>query len=468
MLTLRDLIRSYLPHLRQTTQLSVPVMIGQLGNVMMMVIDNVMIGELGYQPLSASALANSVFFIIAVLGMGVAFAVSPLVAEANAAGDNQKCSQYLGQGVWVGVSTGVLLGGLIFLSSYGFVFLEQPPEDVRLAGSYTRILSVSMLPMMLFLMLKHFADGLSLTRVAMQVTLLGLLFNTFANWLLIFGNWGFPQLALDGAGYATLSSRSLMMILMWGYIVVYPKLRRYWQAIRWYPVDLKVVRKILAIGLPSGFQYFFEVGAFAGAAVMVGWLGIAERAAHQIVLNMASISYMVVSGIAAGASIRVGISLGKRNFGDLRLAGFAGIFLGAVFMLMAALIFIWGKKVLPALYVDDPQVIALAGPLMLIAGLFQLFDGIQAVGIGILRGLQDVNTPTLITFVSYWGVGLPLAYLMGFVWEGSVNGVWYGLTASLLFASILLTIRFYWLSKKYQLKEAEKKIPKPRTLTSNY
>lgn len=439
----------YRKHFRETIFLSIPVIIGQLGHVLMGFIDNLMIGDVGPVHLSAAALANGIFFILTVLGIGITFAITPLVAEADAAQKPHKVGQYLRQGVWVGIGVSVLISLGVYFSADLLYYLDQPRDDVDLAYSYLKILSFSVIPMVFFLVYKQFTDGLSLTRPAMYITLLGLGFNTLANWVLICGRWGFPGLELDGAGYGTLASRIFMMVLMMGYVLTDKRFKKYDVRMKWREFRPKIVRKILEIGFPSGLQYFFEVGAFVGAAVVIGWMenGSANRAAHQIAMNFAGITYMIVTGIAAGATIRVGNSLGRKDTLAMRRAGLSGIYLGGAFMLLAAIVFVFGKESLPRMFVDDPYVLGLAAKLMIIAAFFQLFDGIQAVCVGILRGIQDVRVPTLITFVAYWIIALPLGYFLGFTLNWGVEGIWYSFLVSLVFASVMLTGRFLRLTR---------------------
>jgi MATE family, multidrug efflux pump len=208
-----------------------------------------------------------------------------------------------------------------------------------------------------------------------------------------------------------------------------------------------VIKKILSLGLPSGIQYFFEVGAFSFAVVMVGWLGTKQQAAHQIAINLASISFMAVLGISVAGSIRVGNAVGMRDISETRRAGFTASLLGASVMLVSGLIFILFRNFLPTLYINDQEVISYASSLLIIAALFQLSDGTQAVGIGILRGLTDVKIPTAITFIAYWIVGLPVGYLLGFTFGLNVQGIWIGLLLGLTTSAILLTLRFNSRSK---------------------
>lgn len=450
----------YREHIKATIRLSGPVIIGQLGHVMMGVIDNMMIGDLGYEYLSAASLANGMFFIITVIGLGVSMIISPLVAEADSSGDARQAGLFLQQGLVVAVLLAVIMTLLNHFSIFLFPYMDQPSRDVELASSYQDILGLGILPFLVFFVGKNFVDGLSLTRPAMYVTLLGLAFNVFANWLLIYGHWGLPRLELDGAGYGTLGARTFMALLMLAYIYKGTRFQTYRPA--WSGLKPEIIKKILKLGIPSGFQWFFEVGAFVGAAFMVGWIGSAERAAHQIVLSLASISFMFVTGISAGATIRVGNALGKKDREGVRRAGLAGLFLATAFMSLSAFVFVVGRNGLPALFLDleavvkpgmAPQpdtifVLGLASQLMWIAALFQVFDGIQAVGAGILRGIQDVKIPTWITFIAYWVIALPLGYLLAFPLGLGLNGIWYSLVISLMASAAMLSWRFLHMSRQ--------------------
>ncbi len=417
-------------------------MIGQLGMILTGVIDNMMVGWLSYEHLSAASLANSIFFVLVVVAMGITYAIAPLVAEADAAGRPRHCARYLRQGLWVGVGSSVLTMALMEGSIWLLPYLDQPHQDVVWGSSYLRLLYLSAPAMILFLTYKQYTDGLSLTRIAMVVTIIGLLVNTLANWLLIFGIGGFPRWELDGAGVATLLSRVVMLVLLAWYVHFGKKRGAPSLPEGSWRLHMPTIRKILKIGVPSGFQYFFEVGAFSGAVIMIGWMGAAPRSAHQIVLNLSSVTYMVVTGLAAGATIRVGNALGRKDMDEVRQAGYAGLWLGGLFMGIAALAFVVFRNILPTFYNDHPEVLELASSLMILAGAFQIFDGLQAVGMGILRGLHDVMRPMMIAFVCYWLVALPVGYLGAFVWGHGVQGIWIGFVLSLGMAAFAFIHRF--------------------------
>ena len=434
-------------HIISTIQLAYPVIIGQLGIIMMGVVDSLMVGKLGAAPLAAAALGNSLTFILLIIGIGVSMAVTPLVAIAVGAHKFEDCGIYFRQSLLVNTIFSILLAVLIFFAADLIQYFDQPLDVQFQARSYMRILGFSSLPLMLFQTYKQFIEGLSIMRPAMIIALLANIINAFTNWLLIFGNWGFPELGLDGAGWATFASRGFMALAIMAFVMNTKFFRQYDVSFHFKSINWSIIKKILSLGLPSGFQYFFEVGAFSFAVVMVGWLGTKQQAAHQIAINLASISFMAVLGISAAGSIRVGNAVGKKDIIETRRAGFTASILGASIMFVSAIIFILFRNFLPTLYVNDEVVISYASSLLVIAALFQISDGTQAVGIGILRGLTDVKIPTAVTFIAYWIVGLPVGYLLGFNFEMGVQGVWIGLLLGLTTSAILLTLRFNSRSK---------------------
>jgi len=435
-------------HITSTLQLAYPVIIGQLGIIMMGVVDNLMVGKLGAAPLAAAALGNILAFIMLIIGIGVSLAVTPLVAIAIGAKKFEDCGVYFRQSLLVNIIFSILLAVIIFFAADLIQYFDQPLEIQLQAESYMKILGLSSVPLLLFQTYKQFIEGLSVMRPAMIITLIANIVNAFTNWLLIFGNWGFPALGLDGAGWATFASRVFMALALMIFVMNNKFFKQYDVSFHFRSINWRVIKKILSLGLPSGIQYFFEVGAFSFAVIMVGWLGTKQLAAHQIAISLASISFMAVLGISVAGSIRVGNAVGMKDIAETRRAGFTAALLGASIMLVAGIIFVLFRDFLPTLYISDQEVISYASSLLIIAALFQISDGIQAVGIGILRGLTDVKIPTAITFIAYWIVGLPVGYLLGFNFEMGVQGVWIGLLLGLTTSAILLTLRFNSRSKQ--------------------
>ena len=433
--------------LKATIKLAYPVSLGQLGFMMMGVVDSIMVGGLGARALAASALSNGIFVLILIIGLGVSFAVTPLVAIAVGSKKSNECESTFKQSILINFALGVILLLAAFFLSIFIKYLNEPAGVAELAVPYMKILGFSILPVMLFQTYKQFIEGLSFTRPAMYITITANLINLLMNWLLIYGKFGFPALGLNGSGWATFFSRLFMGIVLMLYVIKSKHFKQFNLSLKVSKIDLRVIKKILALGLPSAFQYVFEVGAFTIAIIMVGWLGTKQLAAHQIAINLASISYMITLGISSAGAIRVGNALGKQNIKFVRRAGFSAIILGASLMACFGIIFISFRGILPLLYINDPEVISIAANLLIIAAIFQIFDGTQAVGIGVLRGLTDVKVPTLITFVAYWIIALPIGYFLGFALHLNVVGVWIGLLLGLVTAAVLLTLRFNKKSK---------------------
>ena len=434
-------------HIRETFILAYPVIIGQLGFIMMGVVDSVMVGEIGAAPLAGASLGNSFFFLIFIIGLGVAMSVTPLIAILVGAERFSECGIYFRQSLIVNMSLGLILMVIIVFCSDLFEFFNQPPEVATQASSYAKIIALSILPAMLFHTYKQFIEGFSIMKPAMIIAIVANIVNAFTNWVFIYGNLDMPALGLDGAGWATFSSRVFMAFAIALYVMNKEFFKKYDVNFHFRNVNFKVIKKILQIGLPSGFQYFFEVGAFSFAVIMIGWLGTNPLAAHQIAINLASITFMSVLGISAAGGIRVGNEVGKKDISEVRRAGFTAIIMGASVMFICGIIFITFNKFLPTLYIDDAAVVKIASSLLIIAAIFQVSDGTQGVGIGVLRGLMDVKIPTLITFVAYWVIALPIGYVLGFIFDFGVQGVWVGLLLGLTASATMLTIRFNIKSK---------------------
>lgn len=435
-------------HFPKTLQLAYPVMLSQLGQVMVGVADSMMVGRLGAETLAASSLANSIFFVVLMFGIGVSMAMTPLVAAADGEAKPKKITRLFKHGFAINAFTGIILFLLILLAAPGLYHLNQPVEVVRAAIPYLGIITLSLVPFMFFQTFKQFTEGLSQTRQAMAITVFCNLVNIFLNWVLIFGKLGFPALGLNGAGWATLISRVLMAAMIFYYVKHSKRYLPYSLGFGFKKLSYPLMSKMLQIGVPTGFQFIFEVGAFSAAAIMMGWIGVNALAAHQIAISLASISYMMASGLSAAAMVRVGNQLGRNDIITLRQIGFTVFGMVAMFMMAFAIILIVFRNYLPWLYIGDLPVIEMTASLLVIAGFFQLSDGLQVVGLGALRGMADVKAPTFITLIAYWVVGLPLGYFFAFQLGYNEQGIWYGLLIGLTSTALLLVYRFHKLSKE--------------------
>jgi multidrug resistance protein, MATE family len=416
--------------------------------VMTGVADSVMVGWTGAVPLAASSLANIFFTIPLFFGVGVSYAITPLVAQAEGANDSNKIIATLKNGSLINLVTGLILVALIFSVEPFMHAMGQPDDVVTLAIPYLSIIAISIIPTMIFQTYRQFAEGLQRTRVAMIIVVASNVLNIFLNYLLIFGKYGFPEMGLNGAGWATLISRIVMALSMMLYVYYGRKYQSYKAGFSVGNYSRSLINKMLHIGLPAGSQFIFEAGAFGFSALMMGWLGTTALAAHQIAINLATISYMTTSGLGAAATIRVGNFWGQRDTNNLRASAFTMIGMAILIMTAWALLFIFGRYFLPSLYIEDQAVIELTASLLIIAAFFQLSDGIQVVTAGALRGLQDVKIPSMLIFVAYWVIALPLGYWLAFPLQMGAKGIWIGLFLGLTLTAGAMVVRFNRLSKK--------------------
>ena len=447
----------YTREFQYNLKLAFPVMIGMLGHTFVQFIDNIMVGQLGTAELAAISLGNSFVFIAMSIGIGFSTAITPLIAEADGAKKENDVSRIFEHSFLICLILGLVLFLLVFLNRNLLYSMNQPLEVVELASPYLFWVSMSLITIVTFQSFRQFADGLSFTRAAMYSTLVGNAINVILNFFLIFGFWIFPKLGVEGAAIGTLISRICMLTFIIFYLKIHKKLSKYIKKFFPSKVEIKRVKKILYLGLPSALHSFFEVAFFVSAVWMSGLLGKNSQAANQIALNLSSMTYMVALGVGVAAMIRVGNQRGMMNFKKLREVALSTLFLIIVIDVFFCLIFLTFNDSLPLLYLDplDPssfadvsEVLSIASNLLIVAGVFQLFDGIQAVVLGALRGMQDVNKPAIIIFFSYGILGFPISYFLGFHTPLEMVGIWIGLLSGLLFSSLFLFLRFNYLSKK--------------------
>ncbi|HXJ97244.1 MAG TPA: MATE family efflux transporter [Gelidibacter sp.] len=447
----------YTKEFKYNLNLAAPVMLGMLGHTFVSLIDNIMVGQLGATELAAVSLGNSFVFIAMSLGIGFSTAITPLVAEADTEQNFKKGKSALKHGLFLCTTLGIILFVLLLLAKPLMNVMDQPKEVVALAIPYLDLVAFSLIPLIIFQAFKQFSDGLSLTKYPMYATILANLINVLLNYLLIFGKFGFPELGIVGAAIGTLISRVVMVFFLWWLLRAREKSKAYVTNIKIFVLESPMLKKIINIGLPSAMQMFFEVAIFTAAVWLSGTLGQNPQAANQIALNMASMTFMVASGLSVTAMIRVGNQKGLNNFTELRRIAMSIFFLGVIVAVGSALLFFLLHDILPTIYVDldDPinafdnrEVVSIASTLLLLAAIFQISDSLQVVALGALRGLQDVKIPTLLTFISYWAIGFPISYYFGKEDVFGSEGIWMGLIAGLTSAAILLFIRFNVLTKK--------------------
>jgi len=450
----RKLYTKYKPHYQSNLKLAIPVVISQLGHTLVHTADSVIVGHFaGTIPLAAVSLVNSLFTLILVIGIGISYGITPLIAQENGKNNQEECGKLLFNGVVLSAITGIVLFlGLYFGTLSVIDHLGQTPEVVAQAKPFLTLLSISIIPLMFFMTFKQFAEGLGFTKQAMYISIWGNILNIVLGIIFVKGMFGIEPMGVKGVGLSTLIDRSFMAVVMAVYIFKSKHFKNYLKGFgKAYFTKVRSL-KILKIGAPVALQYTFEISAFSGAAILMGTLGATQQAAHQVAINMASMTYMMASGLSAAAAIKTGNNFGKKDFAELRMSAMSSYHIVLIFMLFTAIIFVLLNSYLPFLYTEDLSVIAIASQLLIIAGFFQLFDGTQVVGLGILRGMGDVNIPTIFTFIAYWIVGLPSAYYLGIIEGLGANGIWYGLTLGLLVSSGLLFLRFQVVSKGHMIK----------------
>ncbi len=436
-------------------------MLGMLGHTFVAFADNVMVGQLGTAELAAVSLGNSFVFIAMSLGIGFSTAITPLVAEADSANNISQGKNAFKHGLMLCTLLSVLLFLIILLLKPLMYYMDQPKEVVELAIPYLNYVALSLIPLIIFQALKQFSDGLSNTKYPMYATILANIINIVLNYLLIFGSFGFPKLGIVGAAIGTLFSRIIMVYFLWMIFKSKDKFRPYITNFNFKKIEQKISAKLFNLGFPSALQMFFEVGIFTAAIWLSGVLGKNPQAANQIALNLSSMTFMVGIGLSVAAMVRVGNQKGLNDFISLRRIAFSIFFLTFIIEIIFASFFLIFRDWLPTLYIDgdtlvnindNKEVVLLASKLLLVAAFFQIFDGLQVAILGALRGLQDVKIPAFITFVSYWIVGFPVSYYLGLYTSLESVGIWIGLFTGLFVASILLYIRFNYLSKKLILQ----------------
>lgn len=424
--------------------LALPIVVSQLGHTMVNMADSIIVGHFaGTIQLAAVSLVNSIFMLILVLGLGISYGLTPLIAKMNGAKNYDECGKLLSSSLIINVITGILLYIFIHFGTLSIIdHIGQSPDVVAYAKPYLAYLGLSIIPLMIFQTFKQFAEGLGFTKQAMFISIWGNVLNVVLGIIFVKGMFGITPMGVTGVGLSTLIDRSLMAVVMSFYVMRSVNFHKYLQKFSWIFIDLSRFKKIVKIGAPVALQYSFEISAFSGAAILIGTIGSIPQAAHQVAINLAAVTYMMASGIASAATIKTGNNLGRSAFDDLRKSAIASYHVVLGFMTFTAVLFVLANNLLPYIYTEDTAVIQIAAQLLIIAGFFQLFDGTQVVGLGVLRGIGDVNIPTLITFVAYWIIGIPLGYILGIKLGMGVNGIWYGLTFGLLTASILLFLRF--------------------------
>jgi len=419
--------------------LAVPVVLSELGWMAQGVVDTIMVGRLGPASIGAVALGNAVCYTPSLFGIGLLLGLDTLVAQAYGRKDYDGCHRWLAQGIYLAIFVTPLVMASVWLASFGYSRFGIAPEVATPAGSYLRILNWGTLPLLIYGGTRRYLQGVGQVRVV-TVTFVGAnLFNWLGNWVLIYGHWGMPRMGVNGSALSTVIARLFMALALLGFAWRYERQRGHPLLRHWAGPAVPSIRQLVRLGAPAAGQIVLEVGAWNLGTLAAGWLTPVALATHQIALNYAAITYMVPLGIGAAAAVSVGHAVGAGDPARARRAGWLALALGTGFMLLAAVVFLVAPGPLIALYTTDARVMAVAPGLLLLAAAFQIFDGIQTVSTGALRGLGETGAPMLANLVGYWAIGLPLGLTLCFVFKWGIYGLWIGLTVALVvIASSLL------------------------------
>ncbi|HET8797460.1 MAG TPA: MATE family efflux transporter [Thermoanaerobaculia bacterium] len=438
---------AYRAELRSLVRLATPLAAAQAGTQLMGLVDVAVLGRLGARELAGSGLANALFFAFSIFGMGIVFGIDPLISQAIGAGDRVRARRVMWQGMWLGLIVSGVLTAVLLVLAAGLPWLGSKAELVEPARIYLLVRTTSLVPYLLFFVVRAYLQALGITRPMVVSMVLANVVNLLADILLVFGGgvlpeWAGPLRAIPALGVAGAAIATVLcQILQFAILAA---------AVRSVPVDGPVdhrwngpeVMQAFRVGLPVALQMGAEVGIFALVGVLASRLGVLHLAAHQLVIGLASFTFTVALGVASAGSVRVGIGVGARDMPATRISGHAAFLAGVLFMAVSAVAFAVFPRPLLRLVTDQENVILAAIPLMLVAAVFQLSDGIQAVGAGVLRGAGDTKYAFLANLFGHWLIGLPVALLLGFQFGLGIVGLWWGLCAGLTVVAVLLFVRF--------------------------
>lgn len=434
----------YKEQYRKNLALSLPVVLTQLGQMLTQLADTIMVGQYGGAdplPLAAVSFGSSMAFLILIGCIGVALGLTPLVGERFVRGEHQECSQLLHNAVIFYTLLGIFVGIAQYAAAPLLYFMGQPVEVVDGAIPYYRMLSYSIPFMLFFFGFKSFLEGTGNTKTVMTITIIANALNVLFNWVLIYGHCGLPAMGATGAGLATTLSRVASAAMVLVYFLYHTKYRSYLRGFRLRLPEWLHVKQLLRIGLPIAGQMFLESSAFVGTAIMIGWLGTIALSANQVATTLGNCAFMVILSIGSAATIRISHCYGERNHEELKLATHATYHLVLLWSLLASLLFILLRHDIPRLFTDNEEVIALTADMMFFVALYQLWDGMQNVSVGILRGLQDVKIIMPIAFVAYWVINMPVGYLLGITAGMGPSGFFLSYSFGLGAAALLLMAR---------------------------
>lgn len=440
-------------HIRATLKLGLPLIGGQLAQVFVGVTDTVMTGWYGVEELAAVALGSSYFHLILILGMGFGLAVMPMVASATARDDDAQVRRVTRMGLWISLAFAALVMPLFWFSEALFLLAGQTPQVSADAQVYLRIAGWAIWPGVLVVVLRSHLSALERPNIVLWAWVGGVMLNAGVNWVLIFGNLGAPEMGIAGAAAASVFTHLLIFAILALYAARGEGLRKYTLFARFWRPDWEALGQVFKLGWPIAVTLLLEAGLFMATMIMMGWIGTLELAAHGIALQVISVTFMAHSGLSSAATVRVGRRWSQNDAHGLRQSAIAALLLSGITVAATIVLFVALAEPLVGLFVDPsdplrPQIIAIGASLLVVACFFQLADAAQVLALGLLRGVQDTSVPMIYAFISYWMIGVPLAYILGFPLGFEGEGIWAGLAIGLAVAGIVLVVRFWRISRR--------------------
>ncbi|MDP5085745.1 MAG: MATE family efflux transporter [Yoonia sp.] len=438
--------QTYQDHSRAIWKLGMPLILSNLAQFAIHMTDTVMLGWYDVTALAASTIAGTLFFVIFIVGGGFAQAVTPLVAAAAEERDEVQVRRVTRMGLWLSIFYGLAVTIPFFWTEDILIAIGQDAEVARLSHIYLQIVIWQMVPALIIMTLKSFLAAMEHTAIILWATIGTAVMNGFVNYALIFGNWGMPELGIKGAAIASLSVTAVTVVILVIYILrtlpQFQLFKNFWRS------DTEILKRVYLLGWPIGLTSLAEGGLFAASAVMMGWIGAIELAAHGIAIQLASLTFMVHIGFSQAATVRAGRALGRKDEPSLRRGGITAIGMSALYAVVTSLIFLSIPETLVSLFIDpnEPEratLLRIGASLVMVAALFQLVDGLQVLALGLLRGVQDTTVPMVMATISYWVIGLPVSYILAFPLGYGAVGLWLGLVIGLAVAAALLLWRFW-------------------------
>ena len=442
------------PYYKRVLNLAFPVILSQAGQIMVQLVDNAMVGHLGAEPLAGVSFANSVFFMLFVLGTGMSLGLTPLVGEMYSVSNYRKSAAYLQNSILFYGCMGI---GIFLLAMIVRPFMwrmGQSPEVVAQAVPYFTYVAISVIPFMVFASFKQFLEGIGNTKVAMAIIITSNVVNIIFNWLLIYGHFGCPEMGAASAGLSTLISRILTPILIIWYFYKRDSFYRYFTLFKKENFSWQTIRSLVRVGSPIALQMFMEGSAFALTGIMMGWVGTVEMAGNQVASVISNLAFMIILGIGSAVTICVSHAYGQRNWLEIRRYAGTAYRLGLIWNVITALVFISLRYYIPFLFTSDERVVDMAAHFLVFVAIFQISDGLQANSVAIMRGIQNVKPIMVISFISYILISLPLGYFLTFNTMVGASGLWIGLIVGLSVAAVLYNASYRRRMKQYVANQA--------------